>query len=374
MIFVANSLLLTLLTLQASSEPTQVRFMVASISAFVPIIVALISAAISVFGVLWSRRNQSRLQREQADLAAKNQRDIELLKSQLGEQGKERDARRDYEYDARKRLYAQVEPIRFNLFEALEEAHNRVKSLARTARSGKLGTGNNSWVAGPGYYLRSTIYKLLLPVVHFRLLQRRMTFVDFSLDRDIALQYMLLKLYVRSFTDDFLLAELSPILRYEPNAEGAEKLVRKEPAVFSRQALVLGDLECIADLLTVKEDGETRALQFGEFESLLAQDEQDDNVQEVLNLFTFFSPDLKPVLARLLIIQAYFSQLILSTYKSNFDPSQLSGKLEELLADPDLQSDLSWTKELTDFSFVRSYWQLLIKRLEISPSIPTGAW
>ena len=371
--FITHSLLLALLTFQASSESPQAKYNVAVIAAIASILAALISATVTVFSVLSSRKYQLQLESQKAELAAKTQEGIELLKAQLGEQGKERDARRDYEYDTRKRLYAEVEPIRFNLFEALEEAHYRVKSLARTARSGNLGIGNNSWLDGPGYYLRSTVYKILSPVAYYRLLQRRITFIDFSLDRDIALQYMLLKLYVRSFTDDFLIANLSPSLRYDPNAEDARTRVRKEPAVFSRQAFVLGDLECIADLLTIKEDGKTRVLQFGEFERLFAQDELDDNLQEAVNVFTFFSPEIKPVLARLLIVQAYFAQLILWSYKSNSDPSQLLERLDELLANRALQSELSWTDTPTDFAFVRSYLEPRIKQIEITASVPAGA-
>ena len=203
------------------------------------------------------------------------QQRIEELKSQLDERRSAASARRDYEYEARKRLYTDVEPVRFHIFEALEEAHYRVRSLARSARSGNLGAGRNNWMSVSGYYLHSTVYKLLSPVMHFRILQSRMTFTDFNLDRDIALQYSLLKLYVRSFTDDFEFAAIAPSLRYEPNHPDWEQLVEADPAVFSRQALVLGDLESVADILISHEDGKTRALQFGEFAQLLEHSEVD---------------------------------------------------------------------------------------------------
>lgn len=403
------TLLVTFLALQ-TSEPPEVKYNVAFIAAVASVIVALISAAYSFISLRTLGRNQSALQKEQAaltksnqkeladlesrltletqsklektkselteksqvrleslksDLTAKNQEEIELLRSTLGEQGKEKDARRDYEYEARKRLYDQVEPVRFHLHEALEEAHYRVRSLARTSRSGNLGIGEESWLGGYGYYLRSTIYKLFLPVVYFRLLQARMTFTDFNLDRDIALQYGLLKLYVRSFTDDFEFAALKPQIPYDPNHRDSERLAAGDPAAFSRQALVLGDLECIADILITREDGQTRALQFGEFEMLLDAKKHDENLQEVLNLFTGFSPERKPVLSRLLLVQACFAKLILSTYESVTEPAQLSAKLDELVADPELLSALAWSDgKRADLSFVQAYWAPRLSRLD----------
>ena len=312
-----------------------------------------------------SERSQARLESLKADLTSKNQEDIEFLRSTLSDQSKERDARRDYEYEARKRLYDQVEPIRFHLHEGLEEAHFRVRSLTRTARDGNLSLEEN-WLNGPGYYMRSTIYKLFLPVAYFRLLRSRMTFTDFNLDNNVALQYALLKLYMRSFTDDFDFASLKPKLAYDPNHRNAQRLRKENPAVYSRQALVLGDLECIADLLITREDGKTRVLQFGEFEMLFEQKkDNDENLQEALNLFLAFTAKSKPVLARLLLAQACFAKLILSTYESGNEAAPLSVRLAEIVADGELVQALAWSKEQqTDLSFVQKYWEPGLKSLD----------
>ncbi|AEG02016.1 hypothetical protein [Methylomonas methanica] len=284
------------------------------------------------------------------------QQELEELKSRMDERRSAETARRDYEYEARKRLYAEIEPIRFQVCEALEEAHYRVRSLARTARSGNLGIGADSWVANPGYYLRSTIYKLILPVTYFRLMQRRMTFIDLHLDPNIAMQYSLLKLYARSFTDDFIFAALEPKLKYEPNHPQSKYLREENPAVFSRQALVLGDLECVADLLTVQENGQIRVLQFGEFEKLFDTEKLDDNLHEILSLFVTFSPDRKPVLARLLLTQAFFAQLILSTYYTTVCPPELAGLLNTISMDEELITTLSWYEgKCADLSVIKPY-------------------
>jgi hypothetical protein len=337
---------------------------------------AVVAGATSVIVTLvtqWLQPwQQQRLERMKAELQKTGddqrfllQQRIEELKSQLDERRSADAARRDYEYDARKRLYDEVEPIRFRVYEALEEAHYRVRSLARTARLGHLGSGPDSWIRDIGYYLRSTAFKLLGPVVQFRLLQRRMTFIDFSVDQHVALQYSLLKLYVRSFTDDFDFAALSPRLHYEPNDADSRSKLAGNPAVYARQAFVLGDLECVADLLIVHEDGNARALQFGEFERLLAQKEIDENLQEAMRLLVSFSPQRKPVLARLLVAQACIAELILSTYRSPLAPSDLTERLESVLSNQDLRGAVAWTDgEPIDLAFVRDYWVPRLKHLD----------
>src|SRR5262249_28588645 len=67
-----------------------------------------------------------------------NQRDVEELKAKLSETKAERDALRDYEYEARKRLYHECGPLMFQLLEQAEGAINRVRNLARAASQGNL--------------------------------------------------------------------------------------------------------------------------------------------------------------------------------------------------------------------------------------------
>src|SRR6185369_4404651 len=166
--FLISFLPLTLFALQ-NGEPAEVKYTVAVIAAIASITVAVISAAISILTLILSRMNQSALQRQQAaltlknqtdlanlqsiltlqtqtelekaksvltensqarleshkaDLNAKNQSDIELLRSRLGEQGKDRDARRDYQYEAHKRLYAECEPLLFQLADFAEHGYH----------------------------------------------------------------------------------------------------------------------------------------------------------------------------------------------------------------------------------------------------------
>ena len=282
------------------------------------------------------------------------QRELETYRQELAENTNAAAARRAYEYEARKRLYSQVEPLLFHLHESLEEAHYRVRSLARTSRSGNLRGGRASWLGGDGYYLRSTMYKLVLPVVHFRLMQRRVTFVDLTLDDSIGLRYKLMKLYVRSFTDDFTLANFQPAIAYNPNVDHGTG-VRAEP----RQALVLGDLENVADLLIVGADDSARAMQFGEFEALLDATPRNESLGELVAMFLHFSPESRPVLARLLMAQACLAYVILSVYHSPADAADLTERLRAFATSDEAIRELGWSdtdRRAPDLDVALRYW------------------
>ena len=300
-------------------------------------------------------RTGTRLEELKASLSQQASMNLEQLKASIADRNSAASARRDYEYDARKRLYADIEPILFQLHEALEEAVSRVRSLARTHQKGCLGTGKASWVVSDGYYLRSTIYKIMLPTVFLRIIRRRITFVDLGLDDSIRLRYRLIKLYFRTFTDHFDLARVAPALSYTPDDDVPADRRHKEPAVFSRQGLVLGDLENIADLLVVTDpDGTQRAMLFGEFERLLKSSADNEDVQELKALFRGFSPETKPVLARMLSVQAYLGEVILSTFHdvTELEPCK---RLEQIADDPQFTKSVQWSEASTDVAVAVGY-------------------
>lgn len=336
-------------------------------SAWGTITAALIS---SVIGVVMKFAMDAQLATVQGDIQrnvqlaiederARVQESLTTLKAALDDRNSATAARRDYEYEARKRLYDEVEPLLFQVYEALEEAHHRVRSLARTARNGNL-----SWLEPNGYYLTSTAYKLLLPVAHLRLVQQRMTFVDLGLDPHIELRYLLLKLYTRSFTDDFVLAETPPRLAYNPNDGDWHRKSKEDPAVYARQGFVLGDLECVAELLITREGEKNRAISYGEFEGLLSQSPIDDNLQEAIELFRGFSHERKPVLARMLVAQGCFSQFIIATYHS----VDATGSLQErykAVVDDALARELSWgTTHDNGIKVTSDYWGIKLDLLD----------
>ena len=184
---------------------------------------------------LWSLRANRRLQANLKEMERQTAEHIASLENQLAEKKAEHDAEREYEYEARKRLYKEAEPVLFRLGEAAENALYRVISLARTARNGNLGSTDRSWLSEPGYYMASTIYNLLAPAAVFRLLQERLTLVDLGVDSRIQMQYLLAKIHYLSFTEDFALANTEPKLVYMPFADDWKTKRTKNPGQYWRQ-------------------------------------------------------------------------------------------------------------------------------------------
>ncbi len=197
-----------------------------------------------------------------------NQRDVEQLKSELEERRDERDARRDYEYEARKRLYHQCGPLIFQLLEQAEGVLNRIGNLARAASRGDLDP-SRTWLSRD-YYRLSTLHRFLAPIATLKEIQRRLTLVDLSLDPHVYLQYSVARQLYYSFADDFDLANLSdPPLRYDPHALTAEADRRACPDVYWQQGIPIGILDNAVDSLIVRQpEGARRIMTFAEFEAI----------------------------------------------------------------------------------------------------------
>jgi hypothetical protein len=340
---------------QAASATVAAALIAASTSAVVTLLVQLVG-----FGA------NRRLEKLKSELVEQ----IESTKAELSDLNASRNARRDYEYDARKRLYEQIEPLLFQLYEACEQSYFRVKSLSRIQRAREVGLDKDNWLKTEGYYLFSTVYYLLIPIAIFRMIQKKMTFVDIYGDPGIALKYYLAKVYFFALTDDFVVAGYDPVLPYEPNAENWETLRIEKPARFFRQAFVVGDVDAIADAMLHNEGGVLRVKTYGEFETAAAiGGEQRAVFEEALGLFQNFESGQRPVLARVLLVLACLSDLIISSYETDPTPQEAGRIVAEFVASDEFGKGFAWDKELTpkERDFVRDY---VVTRLGW---IPTGA-
>jgi hypothetical protein len=133
--------------------------------------------------------NSKTLKELEAGLTRKTQAELQKSQAVLTEEQAQRQSRRDYEYEARKRLYHECEPLIFEFLESSQNAFDRIHGLARSARHGNL----PSWLSRDGYYMASTMYYLLAPVAVYKLMRRRLTVVDLTLDHNIATHYRLAK-------------------------------------------------------------------------------------------------------------------------------------------------------------------------------------
>lgn len=248
----------------------------------------------------------------------KNTHDLESLKADLAEKQAEKNARRDYEYEARKRLYQQYEPLLFQLVELSESALRRITGLARSAKQGNLRSDYIGWLAPNDYYydyyMASTIYRLLAPLVIIKLIQRLLTLVDLTVDPPINHQYSLAKWLYMSFSEDFALAKVEPHLEYDPNHKEWRKKREKCPETYWRQGVFTGTLDNTVEALIVHDpNGIVRCMSFGEFENTYQTAKKHNKFDAFIELFKNFHPKTRPVLWRVLVTQAHIYRALICT-------------------------------------------------------------
>jgi hypothetical protein len=273
-------------------------------------VIALVSSVITaVLTTIFTRKNDIRLKQLENEQAIKRA---------------EQDARRAYEYEAKKRLYQECEPILFQFAELSESAVRRIYALARNAKEGNLGP-DRYWLSTDHYFIRSTIYRLLAPMAAFKLLQHRLTNIDLKLDQSINIQYILAKILYYTFSSSPDLARSDPAIPYDPDqieaeSKGLDESAKKErrakyPEIFWLQGLKVGRLDILAEALILSErvekgDNNIRIKSFGEFEQEFLKSESmasydHSNPFEVfITIFSYFHPRTRPVLWRVLITQA----------------------------------------------------------------------
>ena len=294
--------------------------------------VATILASLTVSGaltaaIIWLAKNwigerlraaiqheyDQKLEGYKVQLQSQHERSPEVLKAELGNTSAERDARRDYEYDARKKLYEEYEPLLFQLVETSENAYHRVLSLARTARDGDIRPDGTGWLERDGYYFWSTIYNILAPVALYRIIRRKLTFVDLAVDEGIAANYMLAKLLYLTLTSDFDLAATEPSIPYDPHAENAGSARQEDPQKYWKQGVPLGYLDNVIDDCLLAGEDQPRLLAFGGFAQRverLKTENPSHNSSLFVEILKGFHPDTRPVLWRILITQAHIHRLL----------------------------------------------------------------
>lgn len=330
------------------------KLVAALVGGFTSLVVALLG---QIFNPLAQKRleryksnMQAQMELQKADFQkqlelekSRAQTELEALKADLADRGNARSARRDYEYEARKRLYAEVEPLFFTLYEASEECYYRIRSLVRSAHEGRLGTGKESWIDHDGYYLVSTAFKLLLPSTIHSLIQRRLTFIDLRLDELVRLRYLIVKNFVHSFTDHFDFATLMPPLAYNPARAGDAYSTEDRP-IRRRQGIITGDLENLVDEMVAREPAGLRAVSFSEFEKRSKIENEGSYLRVILDLYRGFSPRTDPILARMLLAQAGLSHLFMNTFKGADSIEALRRSLGEFCSSEEARVYLNWNK------------------------------
>jgi len=281
-----------------------------------PVIAALVAALASLLGTManavFTRRAQEQA-RAASEQLQRYQKDLRNLESRLAERRAEKDARRDYEYEALKRMYHECSPLLFQLAEQAGQVYGRIEGLALTASHGDL-DGESSWLNPEldRYYLRSTEYRLLAMMATVKLLQERLTHLDLSLDVHLRVAYAMARFALRCMADDFDIAEKGTRpLPYDPHNEKGDRVGK--PEVYWQQGIPRGIMENAVEALIVRgTGGEAHVMTFLQFEAAVrdADAPLHGALRRIRYLFAHFHPGRRPVLWRVLLVYASLARAI----------------------------------------------------------------
>jgi hypothetical protein len=253
--------------------------------------VALITATVETI----KTRNAAEIELLRHDLAAANAR----LQAQLAAEQSSRNARLDYEYEARKRLYTDVAPLLFQFGEAAEVALRRTSTIAINVRRGELRDDSPWLLRMHEYYATYTMYSLLLPAAIFRLIREKITAVDMSLDPGLHFQYRLAKQVYLLWRSDFDIKRSTPHLRYKPHIrEGSRD--SSDPTVYCKQGLASGHLETATAAMLLGDGSERRPKSYEQFTQMFREADVEPAMAPVAAMFHRFLPQTRPVLWRIL--------------------------------------------------------------------------
>jgi hypothetical protein len=255
----------------------------------VALIVGLISAGVSITSIYITNKKNA---------------ELEELKSRLETERDEKASRRDYEYEARKNLYHEIDPLVFLFIEACDSALSRIYNITMTAHSGNLGVKYNA-LSHKGYYLKSTVYRLLVPFAILKLMQNKLTLVDLDLVPYSKALYSLAKYAYFTFIDydDFKHSNYNDQLNED--RENVEK------GQYHNHKIYRGLLDnAIEALLTQTPNNPEKIMSFGEFEKKYSDNDISKPFEAISCLFLNFHPKTKPFLWMILIAQAHIYQSI----------------------------------------------------------------
>lgn len=168
----------------------------------------LTSIGFSVGGAWWLARAlvNHKLSKDLESYKSEWKRELEIEK--LNMEGKVRErietiladraADREYELEARKRLYQLIGPPKFQLLTACRDASRRIQEHGqRTEYSTDL----------EGYYGRSTLYRILRPLALSEIIEHHVAFADFAVD-SAAIDLLIFKRSAfRAFTGGAVIAK-----------------------------------------------------------------------------------------------------------------------------------------------------------------------
>jgi hypothetical protein len=322
---------------------------IAAASSVVVSLLALVTAA-------WTSFRSERIQREQAAAITA----LEELKNRLAQETDAARAKRDYEYEARKHLYAELYPLVFQLQESALIAANRVENLALACRRGSLAPGPDNWLNSKDrYYFNSSLYQLLAPLAVHSLMGQKLTHLDLRLDRDLHLLHFLAGRAFAAMRSDFrmITTPYPPVefggAAYSPPEDPDVAIAPEDERHRWRQGLYTGQIAEAVDALIARDKTSCRLKSYAEFSRALhglglrsADPGSGEAAQmkrclmPLVGVLRDFHPARRPVTWRVLLAQAACYRAITAVKSDVVQPAQILAA--STYADPQTRAAFDW--------------------------------
>jgi hypothetical protein len=183
----------------------------------------------------------------------------------------DKSAEREYNLEARKRLYHAIGPLKFQLLLACRDLTTRVYNLHTQAYDNSM----------RGYYGQSTLFRILRPIAISEIIEQQIAYADFSIDQTAIGLLRFKRAAYMALTDG------DPILNH-PNANWK----RQQEHLYS------GNLNNLAHLLIVDDTdagAKSRTMNFHEFQAFLQLPGKPAEFNDLGDILEDFSIGRKPI-------------------------------------------------------------------------------
>ena len=194
----------------------------------------------------------------------------------------DKSAEREYNLEARKRLYNAIGPLKFQLVIACRDVVGRIGSYGEKQRFN---------MTMETYYGRNTLYRLLRPIAIAELIEQQITYADFSVDLSTIGLLRFKRAAFMAFTDGNIILD-------HPNANWN----------FQREHLFAGNLSQLANLMIIPDEdvnNKKRPMHFHEFEEFIRNPERIKLFSPLTKILEDFSIKNKPIFWLRLVCYGY---------------------------------------------------------------------
>lgn len=220
----------------------------------------------------------------------------------------DRAAQRDYEFTAKQRLYSAIGSLKFQLIISCRDMSKHIHTH---------GTQNVPYsLKMSNYYGRSTIYRIILPLVIVELIERQVAIADFSVDSEAIDLLRFKKTAFRAYKSD-------KVILNHPD----EKWGVQDQHLFHHTISNIIDTLVVTDSVTGK-----RPMYFHEFEQLLTDTSNNTSLLPLIDIIEHFSVAQKPIFWLRLVFLAYVSSALVNNLGVKTGFQKVDIELEKLLS------------------------------------------